>query len=123
MQRFVSAVLFCLVVAACVGQDIAQKSTTPPDPYKSTLDRLQSLTHVWVGDQIAGKASIKSIRLGQATQGNLVEVVDGLTPADKLISGGREGLTNGQRIVITEDSAPVDLPTREQHGKPARRPQ
>jgi multidrug efflux pump subunit AcrA (membrane-fusion protein) len=80
-------------------------------------------THVWVGDQIAGKASIKSIRLGQATQGNLVEVVDGLTPADKLISGGREGLTNGQRIVITEDSAPVDLPTREQHGKPARRPQ
>jgi hypothetical protein len=42
----------------------------------------------------------------------LVEVT-GLTPADKLIVGGREGLADGGRIRVTGDSKSIDgtLPT------------
>jgi HlyD family secretion protein len=61
-------------------------------------------TRVWIADQANGVARLRPIKLG-AVVGELVEVIDGLTPADRLISGGREGLYDGQRITITgEDS-------------------
>ena len=45
---------------------------------------------VWVADQAAGVARRRPVKLGPAA-GELVEVVAGLTPPDKLIVGGREG--------------------------------
>ena len=54
---------------------------------------------VWVADQAAGVARRRAVKLG-GTAGELVEVVEGLTPADKLIAGGREGLRDGERITV-----------------------
>ncbi|MBI3412001.1 MAG: efflux RND transporter periplasmic adaptor subunit [Planctomycetes bacterium] len=59
----------------------------------------QSGSRVWVADIANKLARLKSVKLGVVSD-NLVEVVDGLTPADRLISGGREGLTDGQRIAV-----------------------
>jgi hypothetical protein len=59
---------------------------------------------VWIADT-NGQARRRSIRLGRAGTGELVEVTEGLTPTDKLITSGREALTDGERIKITgEDS-------------------
>lgn len=59
---------------------------------------------IWIADP-SGVANRKSVRLGNAGTDDLVEVVEGLTPTDRLITGGREGLNSGDRITITgEDS-------------------
>jgi RND family efflux transporter MFP subunit len=79
--------------------------------------------HVWVADRLARVARRRPVKLGQAA-GELVEVVDGLNPGDRLISGGREGLRDGQRIDVTgEDAPPAGAPGRAAGGKPARLPQ
>jgi RND family efflux transporter MFP subunit len=61
--------------------------------------------HVWVADQAAGAARRKAVKLGAAS-GELVEAVEGLNAADRLIAGGREGLRDSLRITVTgEDTA------------------
>jgi multidrug efflux pump subunit AcrA (membrane-fusion protein) len=60
---------------------------------------------VWVADQAAGVARRKSVTLGPAASGELVEVTAGLTAADKLIAGGREEISEGQRINVTGEDA------------------
>lgn len=52
-----------------------------------------------------GVAELRSVRLGQASSNGLVEVLEGLTPTDKIISGGRDGLQMGDRITVTGDDA------------------
>jgi HlyD family secretion protein len=60
---------------------------------------------VWVADRVAGRAVSRPVTLGRP-DGELVEVTAGLDASDKLISGGREGLHDGQRITVTgEDEA------------------
>ncbi len=61
---------------------------------------------VWIADQSAGVARLKTVKLGRAG-GELVEVVEGLNAADRLISGGREGLRDGQRVQVTGDDTAV----------------
>jgi multidrug efflux pump subunit AcrA (membrane-fusion protein) len=63
---------------------------------------------VWIADadQIARR---KSIRLGSAAAGDLVEVAEGLTPTDRLISGGREVLSDGDRITITGEDGSLGM--------------
>jgi RND family efflux transporter MFP subunit len=58
-------------------------------------------TRVWLADQTRGTAHLRTITLGKASAGELVEVADGLSPTDKLIVGGREGLADGERIKVT----------------------
>jgi RND family efflux transporter MFP subunit len=79
-------------------------------------------THVWIADLTARKARRKTITPGQGTLGDLVEVIDGLTPADKVIATGREGLTDGQRITVTGDDAGMASPSHEPKSKPKRLP-
>jgi len=75
---------------------------------------------VWVADQLAGLARYQAIKLGGST-GELVEVIEGLNPADKLIAGGREALRDGQRIrVVGEETTAV--PVGEAGPKPSRLP-
>jgi HlyD family secretion protein len=75
---------------------------------------------VWVADQVAGSARYQTIKLG-GTAGELVEVTEGLNPADKLIAGGRELLRDGQRIrVVGEETAAT--PTGETSPRPSRLP-
>ena len=46
---------------------------------------------------------------GRAGTEDLVEIVSGLTPTDKLISGGREGLDQGDRISVTAEDAMLGI--------------
>ncbi len=46
------------------------------------------------------RRSSRHVQLGDALPGGLVEV-EGLTPSDKLIVGGREGLEDGDRIRVS----------------------
>jgi HlyD family secretion protein len=55
---------------------------------------------IWIADLSAGVAHHKPVQLGVELPGGLVEVT-GLTPADKLIVGGRETLSDGARIRVT----------------------
>lgn len=67
--------------------------------------------HVWVADQAAGVARRRAVKLGVAS-GDLVAVVEGLSAADKLISGGREGLKDGQRVRVTGEDAALGVEGR-----------
>jgi hypothetical protein len=63
---------------------------------------------LWVADRQSRTAQRRSVTLGHAGTEQLVEVVSGLTPTDKLISSDRQGLSDGQRIRIeSEKAAPV----------------
>jgi multidrug efflux pump subunit AcrA (membrane-fusion protein) len=60
---------------------------------------------VWIVDAL-GNARRRSIRLGKAARGELIEVAEGLAPTDKLISSGRERLQDGDRVTVQgEDSS------------------
>jgi RND family efflux transporter MFP subunit len=63
---------------------------------------------VWVADP-AGTARLQAIELGYGTQGDLVEVADGLTATDRLISSGRDGLGDGQRIHIEGEDTSIGM--------------
>lgn len=56
---------------------------------------------VWVVDSSTKTARRQTVTIGRAGTDELVEISDGLSPTDKLISGGRETLTDGARISIT----------------------
>jgi multidrug efflux pump subunit AcrA (membrane-fusion protein) len=81
----------------------------------------ESGPRVWVADQAAGVARPQAVKLGPAGDAELVEVVEGLNAADKLIAGGREGLRAGQRITVTGEDAAVP-PARAPVTRPARLP-
>lgn len=55
---------------------------------------------LWIADA-HGFARRRAVRLGTAGTEALVEVIEGLTPTDRLISGGRENLRDGDRVHIT----------------------
>ena len=63
---------------------------------------------IWVADP-SGVARRQSVRLGNAGTGALVEVVEGLTPTDRLISGGREGLGDGDRVTIAGEDGSIGM--------------
>lgn len=94
---------------------LAPRSTKPVAPSTPSLRLLiprqliesdSNGSHVWVADQTNGVAQYKSVTLGKVS-GDLVEVVEGLNAADRLIVGGREGLKDGQRITISGEDAPT----------------
>jgi RND family efflux transporter MFP subunit len=64
---------------------------------------------VWVADRAAGVARLRPVQLG-GMAGEFVEVVSGLSPTDKLIAGGREGLNDGERIRVTGEEAGPSAP-------------
>ena len=59
---------------------------------------------VWLASA-DGTARRQPVTLGDAGTEDLVEVTDGLQPTDKLLSGGREGLADGDRIEVTGEDA------------------
>ncbi|MCA9220817.1 MAG: efflux RND transporter periplasmic adaptor subunit, partial [Planctomycetales bacterium] len=65
--------------------------------------------HVWVADLSTKTAQRRAVTLGPAGTSELVEIVSGLTPTDKLISGGRESLTGGERIRITAEDGTIGM--------------
>lgn len=58
---------------------------------------------VWLVDA-ADRAQQRSIRLGRAGTGELIEALSGVAPTDRLISSGREGLSAGSLVrIVGED--------------------
>jgi multidrug efflux pump subunit AcrA (membrane-fusion protein) len=73
--------------------------------YRQLVETGEGGARVWVADLAAGAARRKTVQLG-ANNGDFVEIVSGLTAGDRLISGERDGLRDGQRIrVAGEDTA------------------
>jgi HlyD family secretion protein len=77
-------------------------------------------SRVWVADQAAGVARQRTVKLGRAMSQDLVEVTEGLTAADKLIVGGRDGLADGQRIKVTGEDTTLGTTGMPGGSKPAR---
>src|SRR5262249_38426389 len=63
--------------------------------------------HVWIADQVARLARLRPIKLGLGQSDDLVEVAEGLSPADKLIASGRAGRTDGYGNRVTAEEAGV----------------
>lgn len=94
---------------------LAPKTKTPPK--SDSEDRLRILAprqlveggednaHVWIAVTATNSAHRQSVSIGRAGTEELVEIISGLTPTDKLISGGRESLVDGTRISITGEDA------------------
>ena len=64
---------------------------------------------VWIADGSAGVARRKTVKLGQAGTDQLVEVREGLSALDKIIVGGREGLTEAIRIRVTGEDQTIGV--------------
>jgi HlyD family secretion protein len=74
---------------------------------RSLMESGEGKVRVWLADRAAGVARLRAVRLGSAGSGELVEVVEGLAPGDRLIAGGRDGLRDGERVTVTgEDASP-----------------
>jgi RND family efflux transporter MFP subunit len=96
-----------------------------PEPYRLLVPRQLveadgSGAHVWVADRVARVARRRPVQLGAAGAGDLVEVTDGLSAADKLIVGGREGLRDGQRVAVTGEDTTLGVAAGGPGAKPAR---
>jgi len=63
---------------------------------------------VWIVDA-SGKAHQQAITLGPAGDDQLVEVVEGIDPTDKLISSGQQQLQPGMRVTIAGEDATLGL--------------
>lgn len=73
---------------------------------RALVESAGEASQVWVADLSAGVARQKTVRLGPASDDRLVEIVEGLQAADRLIATGRDGLEDGTRIeVVGEDAA------------------
>lgn len=65
---------------------------------------------LWVVDQLTGTARRRTVELGLSA-GDLVEVVSGLAPQDKLIVAGREGLKDGTRVRVEGEDESLGIGT------------
>ena len=68
-------------------------------------------SYVWVADLAQQLAHRRRVELGTVQTPQLVEISSGLTAASRIISGGREGLREGDRIQATDESAGLDNST------------
>jgi RND family efflux transporter MFP subunit len=91
----------------------------PPDAPKSETMRLfvpRQLVEtgprgssVWIAD-VNGVARVRAVKLGALSRDDLVEITEGVGPADKLIVSGRDGLHDGSRIAISGEDASLGIP-------------
>lgn len=88
---------------------------------KQLVESVDGTAHVWVADLVGKVARRKSIKLGRSS-GELIEVTQGLTPADRLVSEGRQGLSDGQRIAPTHADVGVDAIRHDGRSHPKRLP-
>jgi RND family efflux transporter MFP subunit len=75
---------------------------------RSLVEKSGDAATVWTVDATS-LARRRTIKLGQAGSDALVEVIEGLSPTDKLIVSGRERLTEGERVVVTGDDPTLGL--------------
>ncbi len=80
------------------------EGTTPPLRLLAPREVIQPTSGdeatVWLADQTTGTARLRRITVGPTQADGLVEIVTGLNVGDRLIVGGKESLTDGERIRI-----------------------
>ncbi len=76
---------------------------------RQLIETVEGGTRVWIADRVLKVARRQTVKLGRAGTEELIEVVEGLTAADKLIAGGREGLQDGTRIKITGEDTTLGV--------------
>jgi RND family efflux transporter MFP subunit len=78
---------------------------------RQLVDSADGASRVWVADRVSGRAVSRAVKLG-SVDGELVEVVAGLDPTDKLIAGGRDGLRDGERVRVTGEDEALGIPAQ-----------
>lgn len=106
-EMLVSTTFLAPKSAAAPGEIKSQEKLLIP---KQLIVGADQTSQVWIVDPM-GLAELRTIRVGRATAGGLVEVLEGLTPTDKLISGGRDGLQAKDRVTITADDPAIGVPS------------
>jgi HlyD family secretion protein len=80
------------------------EGTTPPlrllAPREVVTPTTGNEATVWIADQTTGTARLRRVTLGPTQADGLVEIVTGLNVGDRLITGGKESLTDGEHIRI-----------------------
>lgn len=69
------------------------------------VHREEGAAWVWVADQSAKVARKIEVKTASVAGSGLVEVTSGLTPSSRIISGGSDGLRDGDRIRVTGEDA------------------
>lgn len=70
---------------------------------KQLIDSSDNQKRIWIVDN-AGRARRRTVRVGQTVAGELIEVIEGLLPTEKLVSKDRESLREGDRVeIVGED--------------------
>jgi len=77
---------------------------------KELVEGQGSASTIWIVDAL-GQARARRIRVGRAITSELVEVLDGLSPTDKLIAGERQGLQDGERVQISGEDTRLGIRT------------
>lgn len=71
---------------------------------RSLVEGDKDQARAWVVDQQRGVARLRNLRLGPLASQGLVQVLAGFAPGDRIISSGRDGLKDGQRVrIVSED--------------------
>ncbi|MBL8827016.1 MAG: efflux RND transporter periplasmic adaptor subunit [Planctomycetaceae bacterium] len=76
---------------------------------RTLVETTEGGTTLWIADLTRGVARRQAIRLGAMVNQELVEVVGGLTPLDKLIVSGRDGIQEGARIRVTDEDRTLGI--------------
>lgn len=80
------------------------EGTTPPlrllAPREVVTPTTGNEATVWIADQTTGTARLRRVTVGPTQADGLIEVLTGLNVGDRLIAGGKESLTDGERIRI-----------------------
>ena len=63
---------------------------------------------VWIVDA-SGRAELRAISLGKVTLGELIEVIGGLNPTDKLIASAIEGLRQGAWVEVSGEDRTIGM--------------
>jgi multidrug efflux pump subunit AcrA (membrane-fusion protein) len=67
---------------------------------RSLVSSMESGASLWIVDAEQSVARLQAVQVGRAGTDQLVEITQGIDPTAKLIVGGRESLTNGDRVRI-----------------------
>jgi len=102
-----------LVTATFLAVQLKGEEAPPTDQQRlfaprSLIETSEAGPFVWIAND-HGRAQKQSIRLGKATNDQLIEVVEGLRPTDKIISEGRTELSDGTRVRVRGEDSSVGV--------------
>ena len=88
------------------SRDTSQKMSVATRIYvlQQLIQQGENGSYVWLADQSAGIARKTTVQTGAVGSNGLVEITSGLTMTSRIISGGSDGLQDGDRIKITGES-------------------